>query len=56
MISYSTEGKLDAERRAAHFAARNQRNPYEVWRETLERAQDAPKRGELKLVERSSNT
>lgn len=43
---------VDEERRAAQFAARNLRHPYEVWLETLERAQDALKRGELKLAER----
>jgi hypothetical protein len=51
-VSDSSEGKLDAERRAAQFAARNQRGPYKMWLEALERAHDALKRGELKLVER----
>ena len=47
-----TFNNADDQRRAASFARRNVRNPYEVWLETLERARDALRRGELPLVER----
>jgi hypothetical protein len=48
----STLADLDRERRAAQHANRNKRNTFEVCVEAIERAQDALKHGEVKLVER----
>jgi hypothetical protein len=48
----STMTDVDRARRAAQFANANRRNTFEVCVEAIERAQDALKHGEVKLVER----